>query len=464
MAEEAFALSPIAARPNVPGEADYDAIREAFMETARGRWFLTEYAKRNRTADTSLVLDAVTRLEANLAAQKQAPALSLVAALGAIRSAVRHAKATAIEAMPRVDSDETLTGARNGARIIREIAWTLRECGADTRICDLLDTQVKAIETGQQALNGNGREDVLGSYDLLMQRIEQMVDGIETPAPQAAAEPAPVAATRPAEPAAEIREASVTPLFKSQASEALAETVAALRPEPTVAAAEPAMAETIAAEPVAAESLVAESIVAQAAVSETAATETIAEAAAPIAEASAELAATMAEASAAMATDDTAHAPDAIAEAEAEHDLAVLDMVAAEMGALDMSEPELAEADVVQAELAVTEVLVADVPAPELVAPEFSAPESMRTDAIAVPVARPEPVSADLMTLAQIAEVALAPEPPQPTPAPQASPEPASLGAALIANGVIANPNAPASDPLAPIRKMTQAEKIAFFS
>jgi hypothetical protein len=165
MAEEAFALSPISARPTLPGEADYDAIREAFMETARGRWFLAEYAKRNRTADTSLVLEAVTRLEANLAAQKQAPALSLIAALGAIRSAVRQAKASAIEAMPRVDTDEVLTGARNGTRIIREIAWTLRECGADTRICDLLDTQVKAIEAGQQALNGNGREDVLASYD-----------------------------------------------------------------------------------------------------------------------------------------------------------------------------------------------------------------------------------------------------------------------------------------------------------
>ncbi len=61
MAEEAFALSPISARPTLPGEADYDAIREAFMETARGRWFLAEYAKRNRTADTSLVLEAVTR-------------------------------------------------------------------------------------------------------------------------------------------------------------------------------------------------------------------------------------------------------------------------------------------------------------------------------------------------------------------------------------------------------------------
>ncbi len=53
MATEAFALSPMSARAAEPNEQDYDAIREAFMETARGRWFLGEYAKRNRNADTA---------------------------------------------------------------------------------------------------------------------------------------------------------------------------------------------------------------------------------------------------------------------------------------------------------------------------------------------------------------------------------------------------------------------------
>jgi hypothetical protein len=419
MAEEAFALSPINARPAVPGEADYDAIREAFMETARGRWFLAEYAKRNRTADTSLVLEAVTRLEANLAAQKQTPALSLVAALGAIRAAVRQAKASAIEAMPRVDTDETLTGARNGTRIIREIAWTLRECGADTRICDLLDTQVKAIEAGQQALSGNGREDVLASYDLLMQRVEQMVDGS---APMAAqAEPAPVA-EKPEPVVAETREASVTPLFKSQASEVLAETVTISHHVPPAAVARPA--------PVAVDE----------------------EAVAAVTEAVAELAATMAEESAiessaiatspSLATDDVAIAQDAAIEAE-EHDLAVLDMVAAEMGAMDLSEPEYVE--------------------PQLVEPQAIEPEVTQVATVAQH-AEPEIVDSDLMTLAQIAEAALAPEPPQPDLVPQMEAAAPSLGAALIANGVIADPNAPASDPLMSIRKMTQAEKIAFFS
>ena len=71
MAHEVFALSPISARAALPSEEDYAAISEAFMETSRGRWFLTEYAKRNRNADTLMVLDAVARIEQSLAAQKE---------------------------------------------------------------------------------------------------------------------------------------------------------------------------------------------------------------------------------------------------------------------------------------------------------------------------------------------------------------------------------------------------------
>src|SRR5436305_3208569 len=96
MAEEAFALSPISARAALPSEEDYAAIHEAFMETSRGRWFLGEYAKRNRNTDTRLVLDAVARIEESLAEQRQAAAeADLIEALAAIRAAVGEAQATA---------------------------------------------------------------------------------------------------------------------------------------------------------------------------------------------------------------------------------------------------------------------------------------------------------------------------------------------------------------------------------
>ena len=52
---------------------------------------------------------------------------------------------------------------------------------------------------------------------------------------------------------------------------------------------------------------------------------------------------------------------------------------------------------------------------------------------------------------------------PEPIAVPAAEAEP-SLGSSLIANGIIPRPRAARPDPLAPIRRMSQTEKIAFFS
>ena len=61
MAEELFAISTIAPAPAEP--SDYDSICAALMQTERGRWFLEEYAKRNRSADTRVLLAAIQRIE-----------------------------------------------------------------------------------------------------------------------------------------------------------------------------------------------------------------------------------------------------------------------------------------------------------------------------------------------------------------------------------------------------------------
>jgi hypothetical protein len=44
-------------------DLDFDTIEAAVMETGRGRWFLKEYARRNRNADTLAVLAALERLK-----------------------------------------------------------------------------------------------------------------------------------------------------------------------------------------------------------------------------------------------------------------------------------------------------------------------------------------------------------------------------------------------------------------
>jgi hypothetical protein len=189
MADEAFALSPISARASQPREEDYEAISAAFMETSRGRWFLGEYARRNRNADTRMVLDAVARIEENLAAQKQAaPDNGLAEALVAVRSAVDEARAAALAVLDSLALRESLAPVRKGARVIREISWRLREIGADGRICDLIDSQLSAIEAGcGQISTADGRPGISTAFDRIEQRIGALDDG-GTPKPPAVEE------------------------------------------------------------------------------------------------------------------------------------------------------------------------------------------------------------------------------------------------------------------------------------
>ena len=53
---------------------DYEAIEGAVMETVRGRWFLMEFARRNRAQELGQMRDALSRLEKAVLARSDAPA------------------------------------------------------------------------------------------------------------------------------------------------------------------------------------------------------------------------------------------------------------------------------------------------------------------------------------------------------------------------------------------------------
>ena len=204
MADEAFALSPISARAAMPGEADYDAISAAFMETSRGRWFLSEYAKRNRNADTSMVLDAVARIEQNLAAQKDAaPEHALAEALAGIREAVDEARAAASAALDGAAVDQSLAPIRNGAQVIHETLLRLREIGVGGRIYDLMDSQVSAIEAAcKQIASIDTKAALSAAFDLIDQRIKGFADDDNAPSSVRETPPSPSAMVDEQAPAA----------------------------------------------------------------------------------------------------------------------------------------------------------------------------------------------------------------------------------------------------------------------
>jgi hypothetical protein len=396
MADEAFALSPISARAALPSEEDYEAIREAFMETSRGRWFLGEYAKRNRNADTRMVLDAVERIEQSLADQKQpAPDNRLNEALAAIKSALDEARGTALAALDGLALEEHLAPVRKGARVIKEIAWRWREIGADGRICDLIDSQVHAIEGACGQLSSTEAKGALSAaFDLIERRIAGFGDG--DGAPRAAEEAAASAAPAPAPSATAAPEA--TPPA----------TAASDPPEAAIGTAEIPTEETVA---------------------QAAAAEMVAEAA--------------------DVQPDIAEITEEAAEAD---DEAVLELVALEMAAPDDSDIELASGPDPD------EIDAAALPPPE---PIIVAREAEPQEA--------EPLEAELMAAPAQAEAMQAPLQPflenavAERPAAE-RPLESSLGSSLIASGIITKRAASVSDPLAPIRRMSQAEKIALFS
>jgi hypothetical protein len=375
MADEAFALSPISARAAQPSEEDYDAISEAFMETSRGRWFLGEYAKRNRNADTRMVLDAVARIEQSLAAQKQpepepAPVIdsALPEAIEAIKAALTEARAFAAASADSFAIEQHLAPVRKGARVIREISWCWREIGADSRICDLIDSQVSAIEASCGELaTADPHRGLSAAFDLIGRQITAFDDS-EDAVEHALAEASPA-------PSAEMPAA---PEAQAEAAASETETTASVQ---TTEASVEAVADTT--------------------------TEMTVEAA-----------------TAAENADEIS--------GEAAEDDAMLDLIAAEMSAADVSDAHLVDVD---------ESEMAQAAEPETIAP---------ADEVAI-----APVIAPAIESPPPAALAPAPEPP-----PQPEPEP-SIGSALVASGLL---KSAASDPLAALRRLSQAEKIALFS
>ena len=61
---------------------DFDAIREAVMETPRGRWFLDEFSTRLRRSETSSLQDSMRRLETAIAANHDEVMSRLASVLG----------------------------------------------------------------------------------------------------------------------------------------------------------------------------------------------------------------------------------------------------------------------------------------------------------------------------------------------------------------------------------------------
>jgi chemotaxis regulatin CheY-phosphate phosphatase CheZ len=186
-------------------EAEFETIEAAVMETARGRWFLGEFARRNRTADTQVLLDAIGRLEQTVAGERAAQGMDrlrfdlmeMAKAIARTKSEIAAIHSTDQEQSRLTAASESLDGIvrtteqatsdiLEAAEHIQETAWTLREDGVSEQHCDQLDRRATDIYTACsfQDLTAQRTRKIVQTLRYLEGRINAMIDiwGGEEPA------------------------------------------------------------------------------------------------------------------------------------------------------------------------------------------------------------------------------------------------------------------------------------------
>jgi hypothetical protein len=110
-------------KPSLPPRADFEEIEAAVMETARGRWFLAEYARRHRAADTAAVLEALARLEAKLTASLERTVSKTIAAVQAPEPQPELAPPSPLPSPPPTEADDLRAMAEELLRGTRIFDW-----------------------------------------------------------------------------------------------------------------------------------------------------------------------------------------------------------------------------------------------------------------------------------------------------------------------------------------------------
>lgn len=171
--------------PTAPvSESDYEAIEEAVMETARGRWFLSEYARRNRAADTASVLEALSRLEDMTGPLKGTLENSdlvdsVLAMIGAARATLWQGVAdrdnSALQLRPSQASKGATAAVRSTAEKIREVAFELRETARVGIYANALDLYCDDLTNA--ALLQESATNRLAEISALVMAIETQLSG-----------------------------------------------------------------------------------------------------------------------------------------------------------------------------------------------------------------------------------------------------------------------------------------------
>ena len=176
----------------------FEQIEAAVKETQRGRWFLEEYARRNRHADTLLILGALERFEhqtRRIAAQASGGGehlhgdiLEMARRIAQTEREIRSirpdgsANSQYLSASDELDSvvgttEQATSSILSAAEKVQEHAWTMRERDGDVAECDRLDACATEIYTACafQDVTAQRIRKVVGTLQFLDHRLRALV-------------------------------------------------------------------------------------------------------------------------------------------------------------------------------------------------------------------------------------------------------------------------------------------------
>jgi hypothetical protein len=168
MPNDPLALPQILA--GLPDEAGYDAVHAALMATERGRRFLTEYADRNRHADTTAIVGAIARIEAALRGEgpPRADAAGDLMEIAAAIDRIGAALAAGVTPAPEISA---------AIERLLDIAFMLHERPVEATLCDGLDAAIREISEAnmRSESTAEGIREAAELVGALADRVREMI-------------------------------------------------------------------------------------------------------------------------------------------------------------------------------------------------------------------------------------------------------------------------------------------------
>ncbi|MBT3534388.1 MAG: hypothetical protein HN478_10950 [Rhodospirillaceae bacterium] len=186
--------------PEAQGELshrDYDALEEAVMQTARGRTFLREHARRNRAVASDLVMRALDDCRTYFQRHEmKQPTDILAAELQDMSDAIKHTRRDIAAIKPKdgannrimaatEDLDAIVTATERAtndilaaAERIQDACETMREGGSNDELLDTLEEDITNIflACSFQDITGQRTTKVVNALHYLEQRVGAMIE------------------------------------------------------------------------------------------------------------------------------------------------------------------------------------------------------------------------------------------------------------------------------------------------